>query len=83
MGRKEGKSALSGAPAQLSQRESQGLKLVAKVLGHNEKASGSALASPFGRGKSAAMTERAHAVRPVVKVLGAMRDFPGAPEAPS
>ena len=29
------------------------------------------------------MTERAHAVRPVVKVLGAMREFPGAPEAPS
>ncbi len=34
-------------PRQLSQRESQGLRLVAKALGSNEKVSGSALASPF------------------------------------
>ena len=40
------------------------------------------LALPLGE-LSPKVTERAHAVSPIAKVLGAMRNFPGAPEAPS
>ena len=45
-------------PRQLPQRGSQGLRLIAKVLGYNEKVSGSALASPFGRGGFAKQRRR-------------------------
>ena len=37
------------------------------------------LALPLGE-LSPQVTERAHAVSPIAKVLGAMRNFPGAPE---
>ena len=40
------------------------------------------LALPLGE-LSPQVTERAHAVSPIAKVLGAMSKFPGAPEAPS
>ena len=45
-------------PRQLSQGESQAVSPDAKVLGYNEKVSGSALASPFGRGGFAKQRRR-------------------------
>ena len=69
-------------PRQLSRRESQGLRLVAEVLGEMRKFPAELLALPLGE-LSPQVTERAHAVSPIAKVLGAMRKFPGAPEAPS
>ena len=70
-------------PRQLSQRESQAVKLVAKVLSAMRSFTAVDLALPLGElSKPQALTERAHAVSPVAKVSGAMRNFPGAPEAP-
>ena len=73
---------LSGAPAPAPPRGSQGLNLVAKVLGITRKFPAVLLALPLGE-LSPKVTERAHAVSPIAKVLDAMRNLPGAPEAPS
>ena len=71
-------------PRQLPRRGSQGLRLVAKVLGVMRKLPAVLLPLPLGEVASPqAMTERAHAVSPIAKVLGAMSKCPGAPEAPS
>ena len=59
-------------PRQLSQRESQGLRLVAKALGAMRKFPAVLLALPLGE-LSPQVTERAHAVGFVAEVLGAMR----------
>ena len=69
-------------PRQLSQRESQAVKRITKVLGAKRKLPVVLLALPLGE-LSPQVTERAHGVSPVAKVLGAMSKCPGAPEAPS
>ena len=61
-------------PRQLSQRESQGLRLVAKALGVMRKFPAVLLALPLGE-LSPQVTERAHAVGFVAEVLGARRKF--------
>ena len=53
-------------PRQLSQRESQAVKLIAKVLGAMRKFSAVLLALPLGE-LSPQVTERAHAVSPILK----------------
>ena len=69
---------------QLSQRESQGLRLVAEVLGAMRKFPAVLLPLPLrkdfprsGGRCRAAMTERAHAVSLGTKVLGAVRKLSG------
>ncbi len=69
-------------PRQLSRRESQGLRLVAKALGVMRKLSAVLLALPLGE-LSPQVTERAHAVNIIAKVSDAIRNFAIAPEAPS
>ena len=66
-------------PRQLSRRESQGLRLVAKALGEMRKFPAVLLALPLGE-LSPQVTERAHAVSPIAKVLDAMRNLPGVTE---
>ena len=69
-------------PRQLSQRESQGLRLVAKALGAMRKFPALILPLPLGE-VSPQVTERAHAANPVAKVSEAIRNFPTMPRAPS
>ena len=61
---------------------SQAVKFSTKVLGIMRKFPAVLLALPLGE-LSPQVTERAHAVSPIAKVLDAMRNLPGAPEAPS
>ena len=61
-------------PRQLSQRESQAITFVAKVLGETRKLPAVLLALPLGE-LSPQVTERAHAVSPVTKVSNATRNF--------
>ena len=63
-------------------RESQGLRLVAEVLGETRKLPVVLLALPLGE-LSPQVTERAHAVNPVVIVSKVMSNLLAAPEAPS
>ena len=69
-------------PRQLSQGESQGLRLVAKALEVMRKFLAVFLALPLGE-LSPQVTERAHAVNAIAKVSDAIRNFAIAPEAPS
>ena len=69
-------------PRQLPRRGSQAVKFSTKVLGIMRKSPAVLLALPLGE-LSPKVTERAHAVSPIAKVLDAMRNLPGAPEAPS
>ena len=69
-------------PRQLPRRGSQAVKFSTKVLGIMRKFPAVLLALPLGE-LSPKVTERAHAVSPIAKVLDAMRNLPGAPEAPS
>ena len=76
-------------PRQLSRRESQAVKLVAKVLGIMRKFPAVLLPLPLrkdfprsGGRCRAAMTERAHVVSPYFKVSNAVRNFPAMPKAP-
>ena len=62
-------------PRQLSQRESQAVTFVAKVLGIMRKFPAVLLPLPLGE-VSSQVTERAHAVTFVAKVLGVMRKLP-------
>ena len=62
-------------PRQLSQGESQGLRLVAKVLGSMRKFPAVLLALPLGE-LSPQVTERAHTVALSAKVSSATRSFP-------
>ena len=62
-------------PRQLSRRESQGLRLVAKALGEMRKFPAVLLALPLGE-LSPKVTERAHVVSLVAKVSVAIRNFP-------
>ena len=55
------------------------VNLVAKVLGIMRKFPAVLLALPLGE-LSPKVTERAHAVSPIAKVLDAMRNLPGVPE---
>ena len=71
-----------GAGKVFPQRGSQGLRLVAKVLGVKSKFPAVFLALPLGE-LSPQVTERAHAVSPVAKVSSATRNFPAMPKAPS
>ena len=64
-----------GAGEVFPRRESQAVKLIAKVLGAMRKFPAVLLALPLGE-LSPQVTERAHAVSPVAKVLGAIRNFP-------
>ena len=66
-------------PRQLSRRESQGLRLVAKALGVMRKLSAVLLALPLGE-LSPQVTERAHAVNIIAKVSDAIRNFTAAPK---
>ena len=67
-------------PRQLSRRESQAVRLVAKALGTMRKLPTMLLALPLGE-LAPQVTERAHAVSPVTKVLDAIRNFPAMPKA--
>ena len=69
-------------PRQLPQRGSQAVSLDAKVLGIIRKFPAVLLPLPLGE-VAPQVTERAHAVSPVAKVSSAIRNLPGAPEAPS
>ena len=64
-----------GAGEVFPQRESQGLRLVAKALGEMRKFPVVLLALPLGE-LSPKVTERAHGVGLVAKVLVAIRNFP-------
>ena len=64
-----------GAGEVFPQRESQGLRLVAKVSGVKRKFPAMLLPLPLGE-VSPQVTERAHAVSTVAKVSGAMRKLP-------
>ena len=64
-----------GAGEVFPQRESQGLRLVAKVSGVKRKFPAVLLPLPLGE-VSPQVTERAHAVSTVAKVSGAMRKLP-------
>ena len=66
-------------PRQLSRRESQGLRLVAKALGEMRKFPVVLLPLPLGE-VSPQVTERAHAVNTIAKVSDAIRNFAIAPE---
>ena len=55
---------------------------VAKVLGVTKKFPAVLVPLPLGE-VSPQVTERAHAVSPIAKVLGTISKCPGAPEAPS
>ena len=63
-------------------RESQAVTFVAEVLSVTRKLPAVLLALPLGE-LSPKVTERAHAVSPVVKVSDAIRNLPATPEAPS
>ena len=63
-------------------RESQGLRLDAKVLGAMRKLPAVLLALPLGE-LSPKVTERAHVVSPIVIVSKVMSNLLAAPEAPS
>ena len=65
-----------GAGEVFPQRESQGLRLVAKALGEMRKFPAVLLALPLGE-LSPQVTERAHAVRLVAKASGAMTKYMG------
>ena len=66
-----------GAGEVFPQRGSQDLKSVAKVLGIMRKFPAALLPLPLGEVASPqAMTERAHAVCPIIKASGAKRKFP-------
>ena len=68
-------------PRQLSQRESQGLRLVAKALGVMRKFPVVlSCLSLWERWICEAKTERAHAVNTIAKVSDAIRNFAIAPE---
>ena len=69
-------------PRQLSQRESQAVKRITKVLGAKRKLPVVLLALPLGE-LAPQVTEWAHAVSPVTKVSDATRNFPAMPKAPS
>ena len=71
-----------GAGEVFPQGGSQAVKFSTKVLVIMRKFPAVLLALPFGE-LSPQVTERAHAVSPIAKVLDAMRNLPGAPEAPS
>ena len=71
-----------GAGEVFPQRESQGLRLVAKALEVMRKFPAVFLALPLGE-LSPQVTERAHAVNIIAKVSDAIRNFAIAPEAPS
>ena len=71
-----------GAGEVFPQGGSQAVKFSTKVLGIMRKFPAVLLALPLGE-LSPQVTERAHAVSPIAKVLDAMRNLPGAPEAPS
>ena len=81
MAEKEGNEPSQALPRQLSQRESQAVTFVAKVLGTTRKLSGVLLALPLGE-LSPQVTERAHAVNSVTKVSIAMRNLAAMPKAP-
>ena len=66
-------------PRQLPRRGSQAVKFSTKVLGIMRKFPAVLLALPLGE-LSPKVTERAHAVSPIAKVLDAMRNLPGVPE---
>ena len=68
-----------GAGKVFPQRGSQGLRLVAKVLGTKRRFPAVLLALPLGE-LSPQVTERAHAVSLGTKVLSAVRKLSGAPE---
>ena len=71
-----------GAGEVFPQRESQGLRLVAKALGEMRKFPAVLLALPLGE-LSPKVTERAHVVGLVAKVSVAIRNRPVSPEASS
>ena len=80
----EGNAPSQALPRQLPQGGSQDLKSVTKVLGTMRKCPAALLPLPLGEVASPqAMTERAHAVCPVTKASGAMRNFPAAQKTPS
>ena len=77
----EGGAPSQALPRQLSQRESQAVKFIAKVLGVMRKLPAALLPLPLGE-VSPQVTERAHAVSPVAKVSSAIRNLPTLPKAP-
>ena len=96
MAEKEVERTLSGAPAhpgestpsqalprQLSQRESQAVRLVAKVLGITRKLPAVLLPLPLGEVASPTGLDGEGARRqPYFKVSSVMRNFPATPKAP-